>query len=268
MKFLFLFILGIVLTLNLNAQVGIGTTTPSPAAMLEVSSQTDGAGAYKGIMPPRVPDVAARDGINTVATDEGLIVYVESIGCLQVYNGSGWESIHCVNTIGFTNLFQNFDMNTTWGYSSDVAFFDNGNKGFYGVTNSSNGGFSNITTLTNDFLGVLDLDDTEDGNGTIGYATITFNTIDVSAAIGGVTISFDYDFFEFDNGDNAYYTVVIDGVDQTEVTLIEGITDLSLSGSISESVPGGTTLVALKIRVRQNGQADYAGFDNFALVAN
>src|SRR5690554_2744123 len=268
MKTYLLHIGALLMSLSLYSQVGIGTTSPSPAAMLEVSSRTNGAGPYKGIMPPRVPDITARDGINTVATDEGLLVYVESLGCLQVFNGSGWESVHCVNTIGFSNLFQNFDLNTTWGYSSDVAFFNNGTKGFYGITNSSNGGFSNITTLTNNFLGILDLNDAEDGNGTTGFATITFNTVDVSAATSGVTISFDYDFFEYDGGDEAHYTVIIDNVPQTEVTLITGTTDLSLTGSISENVPGGTTLVALRIRIKQNGQTDYAGFDNFALIAN
>jgi hypothetical protein len=258
---------------QLYCQVGIGTTSPNPKSMLEVSSTSDGGATYKGFMPPRVPDVAARDAINPTVADVGLLVFVETSGCLEVWNGSGWESVHCINSAGFTDLFQNFDLNTSWSFTSDVSFFDNGTKGFYGITNSSNGGFSNITTLTNDFLGILDLNDTEDGNGTSGFAHINFNTIDVSGASNGVTVSFEYEFFEYDNGDDAYYTIIIDGTPQTEVMLINGEDPasggpISGNGIISETIPPGTTNVALSIRIKQNGQGDYGGFDNFAIVAN
>jgi hypothetical protein len=266
-KSLFFFALVIFAT-HLYCQVGIGTTTPSPASMLEIAGSSDGGTTYKGFMPPRVPDVAARDAINPTIADVGLSVFVENSGCLQIWNGTGWESMHCINNTGFVDLFQNFDLNTTWGYSSDIAFFDNGSQGFYGITNSSNGGFSNINTLTNNFLGILDLDDTEDGNGTSGFATITFTTINVSNASAGVTVSFQYQFYQYDNADDAYYRLIIDGVPQTEVQLIAGGGNNSVSGTVSVNVPGGTTSVSLVIRIRQNGQSDYAGFDNFAIIAN
>ena len=257
---------------NVHGQVGIGTTSPSEAAMLEVSSQTNGAGPFRGFMPPRIPDISARNSINATSVDVGLLVFVESLGCLQLWNGSGWESVHCAHSSGSVDFFQNFDLNTTWGYSSDVPFFDNGAQGFYGITNASSGVFGNITTLTNNFLGILDLNDTESGNGTSDFATITFNTINVSAASNGSVLTFNYEFFEFDGGDSAYYTVIIDGIPQTEVLLIEGATGdgsgISLAGLVSEAIPSGTVTVSLKIRVKQNGQGDAAGFDNFALAAN
>jgi len=272
MKGQLLFLVAVLIALNLQGQVGIGTTSPSPAAMLEVSSQTNGTGPIRGILLPRVMDISARNSINANNSDVGLMVFVEDVGCLQLWNGSGWESVHCINAAGVVDLFQNFDLNTTWGYTSDVSFFDNGPQGFYGVTNAANGLFSNLTTLTNNFLGILDLNDTESGNGTSSFATISFNTINVSAASKGLILSFNYDFFEFDGGDSAYYTVVIDGVDQPEILLIEGATGggtgISSTGIISEAIPPGTTSVSLKIRIKQNGQADAAGFDNFALVAN
>lgn len=262
-----LFFLGVLsITANLYGQVGIGTTTPSPAAMLEVSSTSDGL-TYAGFMPPRVPDIAARDAINANSTDVGLLVYIETNGCLQVWNGSGWESVHCINTVGFVNLYQNFDLNTSWGYTSDIPFFDNGTSGFFGVTNNSRPGFSVITTMTNNFLGIHDLDD-EGNNGTSGFATITFSTINLSLASNGATLSFDYEFYEFDNGDDAYYTIIIDGIPQSEIMLIDGNANLSISGSILENIPAGTTSVSLRIRIKQDGQGDYAGFDNFAIVAN
>lgn len=82
------------------SQVGIGTTTPSPAAMLEVSSTSDGGTTYKGFMPPRVPNIAARDAIIPNMSDAGLLVFVMNTGsgdgCLQIWDGDTWEEIYCV----------------------------------------------------------------------------------------------------------------------------------------------------------------------------
>jgi len=250
------------------AQVGIGTTTPSSAAMLEINSTSDEGTTYGGFLPPRVPDIAARDAINAGPSDVGLQIYVESPGCLQLWNGFGWESVHCINSVSYVNLYQNFDLNTTWGYSSDVAFFDNNTRSFFGITDNSLGGFSNITTLTNNFLGINDLNDLERGNGTADFATITFATIDLSLASNGAVLSFNYEFFEFDNGDLAFYTITVDEIPQSEILLIDGHFTSSISGSVQKSIPAGTTSISLSIRIKQNGRDDYAGFDNFAIVAN
>lgn len=75
------------------AQVGIGTDSPSAKAALDVRSQIDGAGDYFGFMPPRVPDDAAKLSIVPSANDEGLIVFVESTGNLEIWNGKSWEKI-------------------------------------------------------------------------------------------------------------------------------------------------------------------------------
>lgn len=89
------------------AQVGIGTTNPSPAAMLEVSSQSNGTGDYKGFMPPRVPNTIARDAIAPGVSDYGLIVYVLDNGsgfsCLQMWVGDSWIDVTCnlINTAPF-----------------------------------------------------------------------------------------------------------------------------------------------------------------------
>ncbi|SDX44022.1 lamin tail domain-containing protein [Aequorivita viscosa] len=81
------------------AQVGIGTTNPSPAAMLEVSSQSNGIGDYKGFMPPRVPNIAARNAIAPGVGDYGLMVYVADNGadesCLQLWVGDDWIDVKC-----------------------------------------------------------------------------------------------------------------------------------------------------------------------------
>src|SRR5690554_6919660 len=83
------------LAINSFAQVGIGTTNPSAASMLEISSQTNGMGDFKGFMPPRVPNENARDAISPTSLDYGLLVFVESIGCLQIWDRNGWNSVFC-----------------------------------------------------------------------------------------------------------------------------------------------------------------------------
>ena len=96
-KNLFLLPAMLFITTNFYSQVGIGTTEPSQAAMLEVSSQSNGTGTYRGLMPPRVPDVEARDQIPVTAEDEGLMVYVKNTGCFQIWDGTSWKEGLCSN---------------------------------------------------------------------------------------------------------------------------------------------------------------------------
>ncbi len=81
-------------------QVGIGTSSPSRVSMLEVSSTADFGTTYRGLMPPRVPDISARDAINAGFADYGLLVFVTDNGydegCLQIWDGDSWENIACV----------------------------------------------------------------------------------------------------------------------------------------------------------------------------
>ena len=112
-----------VLVNNSFSQVGIGTTNPSPASMLEVSSQTNGLGDYKGFMPPRVPNEAARDAINATSNDYGLLVFVESISCLQIWDSNGWSSIFCriPTTQPWINEFHYDNMGTDEGEFIEIA---------------------------------------------------------------------------------------------------------------------------------------------------
>lgn len=78
-----------------SAQVGIGTTNPSAASNLEVSGSTNGVAPYRGFMPPRVDTPAERDLIATTSTDAGLMIFVRSTGCLQLWDGDSWEDLDC-----------------------------------------------------------------------------------------------------------------------------------------------------------------------------
>ena len=94
----FLFFGALFFILFTNAQVGINTTTPSDAAALDVNGD-DGNGTFRGFMPPRVPTESDRDNnIPTTSVDIGLIIFVEDINCLQIFNGTDWESVYCLGT--------------------------------------------------------------------------------------------------------------------------------------------------------------------------
>lgn len=91
------------------AQVGIGTTNPSAVARMEVSSQTNGVGSYRGFTLPRVPNIAARDAIAATPTDNGLLVYVVDEGCLQMWNGIKWLNVACDSVVTIGSATQNFE---------------------------------------------------------------------------------------------------------------------------------------------------------------
>lgn len=97
MRQYYIFISFFLFSFSVLSQVGIGTTTPDGSAMLEVSSSTDGTN-YKGFMPPRVPSITERDAIPVTSSSIGLLVFVQSTNCLQVWNGTNWEDVHCIAT--------------------------------------------------------------------------------------------------------------------------------------------------------------------------
>lgn len=133
MKNQFLLIFGCLLTLSSFSQVGIGTTTPASSSMLEVSSQSQGTGPYKGFMPPRVPNTTARNAINPSPSDYGLLVYIESNGCLQMWSGTVWVNVRCSNNQSDPVLLgkQNFEIipaNPNLPYTSTgPGYFTTGN---------------------------------------------------------------------------------------------------------------------------------------------
>ena len=242
------------------SQVGIGTVNPAAASMLEVSSTSDGGASYLGFMPPRVPTVTARDAINATANDTGLLVFVQSISCLQLWNGIGWESVYCSTVNIVTAAMQDFDSNISWTFTNNPPFYSVGNDIWGDVNDLGTGNTSAIDNISGNFLGCRDLDNTNGGGNF--FHSIIFDNVDVST-LTNARIAFDYDVFEFDNGDDVTYEVFFDGIGQGIVTLINGSANLSLEGTEIIIIPNGTTTVSLSLNITQDGDLDFAGFDNF-----
>lgn len=109
MKNIFSFIL-LLAASTIFSQVGINTTTPSAAAVLEVSSSSNGTD-FGGFMPPRL-SISERDLIPLTADDEGLLVYVldPPNSQLQIWDGSMWQTLF-PQSIEFTANLASWEVN-------------------------------------------------------------------------------------------------------------------------------------------------------------
>lgn len=257
MKRVFIF-LNLICSFICCSQVGIGTVTPSSAAMLEISSSSNGSN-YKGFMPPRVLTQTERDLINATSIDQGLLIFVQDSGTLEIWNGIFWETIYVLSTLTRTLAFQDFDTNLSWSYTENPDFYTVGSDIWNTVTSLGNG-TSEIDIVTNIFLGCRDLNN-PNGGGNF-YHEISFTNVNISSIINA-RVAFNYDVFEFDNGDDVRYELFYDDIAQGQVIFINGVSDYSEEGTMILNIPGSVTNVRLTLGITQNGDGDYAGFDDF-----
>ncbi len=248
----------------LFAQVGINTTKPSTASVLHIESSTDGFN-FGGLMPPVVNSLSERNAIDPGISDIGLLIFlsdaVNNNYCFQIWNGSSWEDLYCIIAPAVVDIAsQDFDSNLSWTYLENPSFYQTGND-IWDRVNS----LPNITSLDNNFLGCRDLNNTNGGGNFIHE--IEFYNVTVSAYTN-VQVTFEYDVFEFDGGDDVFYELFFDDVGQGLIQLIDGLN----GGGISESetlvltVPNGTNTVRLTLGIIQNGDDDMGGFDNFRII--
>jgi hypothetical protein len=182
MKNLFLILGATFIATHIYSQVGIGTTDPSPASMLEISSTSDGGITYGGFMPPRVPNIAARDAINPSIDDVGLEVFIISTGALQMWNGTNWENIHVINSLPIEPWINEFHYDNT---GLDVGEFieiagpagiDLGNYRVY-LYNGSTG----LTTVNVVLSGLIDDESS-------GYGALTFTPSSLQNDMEGMAL--------------------------------------------------------------------------------
>ena len=266
MKNSFILLLTLVATASFG-QVGIGTTTPSNASMLEISSSVSGTSLYRGLMPPRIPTTSDLVSIPANINDVGLLVYVIDIGSLQIWNGISWEEIYSLTTTPAVIARQDFDSNLSWTYTNTPNFyFDYPNDDVWGIisTFTETVPDANIDNVDNNFLAIRDIDNPIAGTNV--DHTISFVNVDISA-FNNVRIAFDYDIFEFDNGDDVDYVVYYDDIAQAPVSLLNGASNSSSEGTVTIIIPPGINDVKIDLIINQNGNDDYAGFDNFIVFA-
>jgi hypothetical protein len=253
--FLFLF------SFFMFSQVGIGTTNPSAAAVLDISGTSSNGTRFGGLMPPRVPSQIQRDAIPVNSADIGLLVFVQDSATFQMWNGIHWETIYTLSTQAITLAVQDLDTNINWNYSLNPAVY-NTNNDIWDIVTTLGSNTSEIDIVSGYFLGCRDLDNPITGSNFIHE--IAFVNVNLSGIVNA-RLAFDFDVFEFDNGDDVQYEVFHDDVSQGIITFVNGSGDLTLEGTITINIPNSVTNIRITLGISQNGDADYAGFDNFRI---
>ena len=206
------------------------------------------------------------NAINGVATFDTIIF--DSTGSNTSLLASTLDGLNSTisNPFNVLNLIltiasQDFDGSLPeWTYTTDVAFFDNGwaTDGYYGIINSNSASPLDYTTFSQNILGANDLND--EGNGTTGFATVTFASVDISTYTD-ITLSFDWETDGYGNNDEAQYEVFYDGVGQ-------GIVDLKnsgIEGTVALAIPDSVNTISLQVLIKISGETVFCGFDNFLL---
>nr|WP_321222052.1 T9SS type A sorting domain-containing protein [uncultured Psychroserpens sp.] len=217
-------------------------------------------------------------GFNTYAVTNGVSIFdtivfseKETGTSLITFGGgliTGTSTTFNIDGPLITIAQQDFDSGTPdWTYSSNVALFDNGwgTDGYYGVIDINDASPLDNPLFSNNIFGENDLND-EGDNGATGFATLTFDTIDISN-FDDVKLSFDWDVHGYvNNNDDAQYRLIYDGTPQAFEFLLDGNDAIDTDeGSITIDIPSAVSTISLQVRVRNNGINGYSGFDNFKL---
>ncbi|MCF8295324.1 MAG: fibronectin type III domain-containing protein [Bacteroidales bacterium] len=147
-----------------------------------------------------------------------------------------------------------------WGYTAAPATFS-GADAIWSVV-SSELPLSILPIHGQYYWGVKDLNSP---SGTSSWGTLLFETVDISL-FEQVGLSFYYECIGYDSGDDMKYQLILNGVPQSEVLLIDGLSNLSVSGLENISIADTVQTIALLIAWKQNGTTDYAGIDSVSLV--
>ncbi|WP_040281427.1 T9SS type A sorting domain-containing protein [Psychroserpens damuponensis] len=223
-----------------------------------------------GSLDPAFITYTMTNGFATLDT----IVFTEkeTAATLLVYGGAFAPTTSNTFTVEgplLTIASQDFDGSTPeWTYTSNTATFDNGwgTDGYYDVIDLANATPLNYNSFSNNIFGENDLND--EGNGTTGYATLTFATLDISS-YENIKLTFDWQVVGYNgNNDDVRYRLFYDGVAQPYVVLFDGNgAPTDDQGTVWLSIPDTVNTVGFQLDVRNNGLIGYSGFDNFSLVS-
>lgn len=161
---------------------------------------------------------------------------------------------------------QSFESSSSdnWAYTPTPAFgsYTASTDVWDIVSNLAN--VNSMPTNMNKFVGMRDLDNPDN---TSGVVTLDFAAVDISNYTN-VNVKFDYQVHGFDNGDDVWYTLTLDGVAQDEVQLVNGSSNLNANGTVTLPVADNVNSIALQVKVKQDGSKDYAGLDNFFVTGD
>ncbi|WP_299273644.1 T9SS type A sorting domain-containing protein [uncultured Psychroserpens sp.] len=211
---------------------------------------------------------------NGLATLDTIVFNEEETATTLITFGGGLiaavSTAFDINGPLITIAVQDFDGATPeWTYTTDVATFDNGwgTDGYYGVIDIASASPLDNPSFSNNIFGENDLND-EGDNGTTGFATLTLATVDISN-FESVKLSFDWDVHGYvNNSDDAQYRLILDGVTQAAVFLLDGNGAIDTDqGTVTVDISDTVSTIGLEIRVRNNGNLGFSGFDNFKLVS-
>lgn len=214
-------------------QVGIGTTTPSRASMLEISSSSDLGISYRGLMPPRVPHLAARDAINAGYADFGLLIFVSdngsNQGCLQIWDGEKWNDISCItlaSPVAWINEFHYNNIGTDIGEFIEIAGPAGLDLNTYKIElySGTNGRVYDERLLS----GIIP----NQSNG-IGALSFSYPTNGIRNGMHGIALI---------NSDKVLYFISYDGVFTATNGTAEGMTSIDIGVRETGSTPIGYSL--------------------------
>lgn len=163
----------------------------------------------------------------------------------------GWGQVTIAEQ-GFEGTGWSFTENpTTYSISDDIWAQEASGKEGLTATEGSNFWF---------------MQDLDNGNGGGNFKhELTFFSQNISG-FSNVSISFDYEVFEWDNGDDLFYEVFEDGVSQGEVKFVDGASDFSTSGTETINISASANSCYIILKAEQDGGGDYGFFDNVRLI--
>ena len=216
---------------------------------------------------------SANETITLTVTDDALIEGDETL-TFSIQNVAGGTNATVGTNTAFdltitdndgipdTIAFQSFGTDGgDWNYTTDpVAFID---ADTWDVVDASFRTFSSIPSEGTQFFGVNDLNGP---SGTPDFGEIQFETIQVDT-YESIEVSFDYEVDGYDGGDRVRYELFEDGVSVGIQDLVTGASGgVDQDGTFTLMIGDGVDEISLIVFVKQNGNADYAGFDNFKVT--
>jgi len=211
--------------------------------------------------------------LNGVATFNNLIHTESGMGLILTASDGFYTDVNSdpfdISVPPIVIAIQDFDGSLPeWTYTTNIPTFgDNSNfDDFYGVINLSNASPIDNINFHENIFGENDLEN--NNGGTSGFATLTFDDLDISTQ-SNISLTFDWDIEGYNaNSDDAKYEVFYDGVGQGEVFLLDGGNGIeSDEGSVAINVPDYVNALSLAISIRNNGADGYSGFDNFKVMS-